>query len=90
MKIGRLTASDRASAGIYDDLSGPEIETALAGVFAGVELTWERVLVPDEQPAIEAALRRPGGRLAMRACCHHRRNRTRAARCHPGSDARGA
>ena len=57
MKIGRLTASDRASAGIYSDLSGPEIEAALAERFAGVDVTWERVLVPDDQSAIEAALR---------------------------------
>ena len=26
MKIGRVTLSDRASAGVYEDRSGPEIE----------------------------------------------------------------
>lgn len=57
MKIGRLTASDRASSGTYDDLSGPEIETALAEVFALHPIAWERVLVADEQSAIAAALR---------------------------------
>ena len=30
MKIGRLTVSDRASAGVYEDRSGPEIERAAA------------------------------------------------------------
>jgi molybdopterin adenylyltransferase len=57
MKIGRLTASDRASAGKYDDLSGPEIEAALGGVFASRRIEWKRVLVADERPAIEDALR---------------------------------
>ena len=57
MKIGRLTASDRASAGSYADLSGPAIETALADVFAGRAVRWERMLVPDDQAAIETALR---------------------------------
>lgn len=57
MKIGRLTASDRASTGGYDDLSGPEIEAALGQVFAPRCIEWERVLVADEQPAIADALR---------------------------------
>ena len=57
MKIGRLTASDRASAGTYDDLSGPAIEAALSSVFAGIPIDWERRLVPDEEAAIAEALR---------------------------------
>ena len=57
MKIGRLTASDRASAGTYEDLSGPEIEAALANIFAAIPLEWERVLVADDQSAIADALR---------------------------------
>ena len=32
MKIGRITVSDRASAGVYEDRSGPEIERALREV----------------------------------------------------------
>lgn len=57
MKIARLTLSDRASAGIYEDRSGPEIERVLneAGL-AGIE--WTRVVMPDERAAIEALLRR--------------------------------
>jgi molybdopterin adenylyltransferase len=58
MKIGRLTASDRASAGTYNDLSGPEIEASLGEVFAPRRIEWERVLVADERVAIEEALRR--------------------------------
>lgn len=56
MKIGRVTLSDRASGGIYGDKSGPEIERVVRGLFAG-EIEFERVLLPDEQPQIEAALR---------------------------------
>jgi molybdopterin adenylyltransferase len=57
IRIGRLTSSDRASAGAYEDLSGPEIEKALAAFFTGEEIEWCRVLVPDDRAAIEAALR---------------------------------
>ena len=56
MKIGRVTLSDRASAGIYEDRSGPEIERVLAE--QGIrEVEWVRVLIPDERPQIEEALR---------------------------------
>ena len=57
IRIGRLTSSDRASAGVYEDLSGPEIEKALAAFFAGEKIEWRRVLQPDDRPALEAALR---------------------------------
>jgi len=56
MKIGRVTASDRASAGIYEDLSGPEIEAAIGEVFEGTPLEWERAIVPDDQGALRDAL----------------------------------
>ncbi|HTI99868.1 MAG TPA: molybdopterin adenylyltransferase [Dongiaceae bacterium] len=56
MKIGRVTLSDRASQGVYADRSGPEIERVLAEQFAGT-VTFERVLLPDEQGQIEAALK---------------------------------
>jgi molybdopterin adenylyltransferase len=57
MKIGRLTISDRASAGIYEDLSGPAIEESLASLF-GCNAEFVRALVPDERPQITAALQR--------------------------------
>ena len=57
MKIGRLTISDRASAGIYADRSGPEIENALRE-FLGGDAQFESLIVPDEQPLISAALRK--------------------------------
>jgi len=57
MKIGRITISDRAAAGIYEDRSGPEIENILGGFFSG-GTTFEAVIVPDEAGMIAAALRR--------------------------------
>lgn len=57
MKVGRVTLSDRASAGVYEDRSGPEIERVFGGqVKEPVE--WVRVLIPDERAEIESALRR--------------------------------
>ena len=55
MKIGRLTISDRASAGIYADRSGPEIENVLRE-FLG-DAKFESLIVPDEIPQISAALK---------------------------------
>ena len=57
MKIGRLTISDRASAGIYTDKSGPEIEAVLRE-FLGGEVEFESLIVPDEVETISAALRK--------------------------------
>lgn len=57
MKIGRITVSDRASAGIYEDRSGPEIEKVL-GEFFGNEAKFERALVPDEVEKISAMLKK--------------------------------
>ncbi|WP_137126217.1 molybdopterin adenylyltransferase [Roseomonas sp. HF4] len=53
--IGVVTVSDRAFRGIYQDQGGPGIEAALARILA---TPWRPVrrLVPDERPAIEAAL----------------------------------
>ena len=57
MKIGRLTISDRASAGIYADRSGPEIENVLRE-FLGGEAVFESLIVPDEVGLISAALKK--------------------------------
>lgn len=57
MKIGRLTISDRASAGIYADRSGPEIETVLRE-FLGGGAKFAAAIVPDEGEVISAALRK--------------------------------
>jgi molybdopterin adenylyltransferase len=57
MKVARVTLSDRASAGIYQDRSGPEIERVFSEAgFEGIE--WLRVVMPDDRAGIEALLRR--------------------------------
>ncbi|MCD8521929.1 MAG: molybdopterin adenylyltransferase [Saccharospirillaceae bacterium] len=54
--IGILTVSDRASAGIYEDLSGKAIESTLNDYLVS---DWQPVyrLIADERPLIETALR---------------------------------
>ena len=54
-RFGVLTASDRASSGDYEDLSGPAIENFINEALAS---QWEviRVIVPDEKSEIEKAL----------------------------------
>lgn len=56
MKIGRVTVSDRASAGVYEDRSGPEIERILRDTF-GADAEFVAVLVPDEVEQISEKLR---------------------------------
>ena len=56
MKFARITLSDRASAGIYEDRSGPAIEQFFTEHLAD-EIEWLRVLIPDERAEIETALR---------------------------------
>ena len=55
-KIGIVTVSDRASAGIYEDLSGQAIIDTLKAYLTS---DWhaEYRLIPDEQPLIEQTLR---------------------------------
>ena len=57
MKFARITLSDRASAGVYEDRSGPAIEQFFTERVAD-EIEWQRVLIPDEREGIEVALRR--------------------------------
>jgi molybdopterin adenylyltransferase len=54
-RVGIVTVSDRASAGLYEDLSGPAIRRELQRILLG---PWEAAvrLVPDERPLIEHAL----------------------------------
>jgi len=56
MKIGRVTLSDRASKGIYPDLSGPEIERVVRECL-DAEAEFVVRLLPDEFVQIEAALK---------------------------------
>ncbi|MGA0059962.1 MAG: molybdopterin-binding protein, partial [Planctomycetota bacterium] len=54
-KIGILTISDRASQGIYEDESGPAIESVLRE-FLATECDYERRMVADEIPDIVRAI----------------------------------
>ncbi len=56
MKIARVTLSDRAAAGIYADLSGPEIERVLRESFGDEPVVIAR-LIPDERAQIADCLR---------------------------------
>lgn len=56
MRIGRITISDRASAGVYADRSGPEIERALRETF-DADTEYVAAIVPDETELISAKLR---------------------------------
>ncbi len=56
LRVGRITASDRASAGVYEDISGPEIERHLAALLDDRALKWQRVILPDEVPLLSGAL----------------------------------
>lgn len=55
-KIGILTISDRASAGTYEDKSGPAIEEALRDYLA-TPCEYLRRMIPDEVVQIVAAIR---------------------------------
>lgn len=54
-----LTISDRASRGLYEDLSGPAIEEVLRARFPAAQI--RRQIVPDEPEAIRAAFAAQAG-----------------------------
>ena len=56
VRIGIVTVSDRASAGVYEDKGGPAIRECLTEILS---CPWEPVprLIPDERPVIEATLK---------------------------------
>lgn len=56
MKVARLTLSDRASAGVYADRSGPEIERVFREAW-GEPVEFEAHLLPDERERIAQTLR---------------------------------
>ena len=55
IRIGILTVSDRASAGIYEDISGPAIQKTLSDYLSSAWTPVYRV-VADDQHIVEAAL----------------------------------
>lgn len=65
IKIGILTMSDRASAGVYEDLSGKAIIDTMNDYLVS---EWESVyaLIPDDQELIEETLK---DMADMQECC---------------------
>jgi molybdopterin adenylyltransferase len=55
MKVGRITCSDRASAGIYQDAGGPEIERVFSSIWSG-PVEFHAKIIPDDLVGIKAAL----------------------------------
>ena len=56
VRIGLVSVSDRASAGVYEDKGIPALQHWLARALKN-PITWETRLIPDEQAGISAALR---------------------------------
>ena len=65
VRIGLVSVSDRASAGVYQDQGIPALQTWLAKALKN-PITWETRLIPDEQAGISATLRE----LVDVAKCH--------------------
>ena len=57
MRAARLTVSDRAHAGTYQDLGGPELEKVFNSLWKE-PVDWASAVVPDEKDKITSALRK--------------------------------
>lgn len=66
IRIGLVSVSDRASAGVYKDEGLPALEEWLRLAIEAPAVKVEKRLIPDEQPKIEATLRE----LVDVALCH--------------------
>jgi len=66
LKVGLVSVSDRASAGVYRDEGIPALKEWLASAIASPAIDFEERLIADEQPVIEATLKA----LADDAGCH--------------------
>jgi molybdopterin adenylyltransferase len=56
VRIGLVATSDRASQGVYRDEGIPALELWLSGALVNA-VAFEKRLIPDERPVIEATLR---------------------------------
>jgi molybdopterin adenylyltransferase len=65
VRIGLVATSDRASQGVYRDEGIPALEQWLGGALLN-PVEFEKRLIPDEQPVIEATLRE----LVDERACH--------------------
>ena len=55
LQVGRLTVSDRAHQGIYEDKGGPELERVFSKEWNSL-LLWLPLIVPDDKEMISGAL----------------------------------
>lgn len=63
-RVGVVTISDRASRGVYEDLSGPAIQAALCDYLA-TECAFEKRVIADERALIGETIRE----LSGNGCC---------------------
>jgi len=56
LRAARLTVSDRAHAGVYQDKGGPELERVFSKEW-NTPVEWLPLIVPDEKDKITSALR---------------------------------
>ena len=56
LQVARLTVSDRAHAGVYQDKGGPELERVFSKEW-NTPVEWLPLIVPDEKNKITSALR---------------------------------
>ena len=56
LQVGRLTVSDRAHQGVYEDKGGPELERVFSKEWNS-PLLWLPLIVPDEKEMISGALK---------------------------------
>ena len=56
LRAARLTVSDRAHAGTYQDQGGPELEKVFNSLW-NEPVEWAAAIVPDEKDKITATLR---------------------------------
>ena len=56
LRVGLVSASDRASSGVYQDEGIPALNDWLARAIRSPSIQFEERLIPDEQPLIEATL----------------------------------
>ena len=56
LRVARLTVSDRAHAGVYQDKGGPELERVFSKEW-NTPVEWLPLILPDEKDKITSALR---------------------------------
>lgn len=60
IKVGIITLSNRASAGLYNDKSGPAIEKMMTDFLTDIKrpVAIERILIPDDEKQLQESIRK--------------------------------